>query len=181
MRTNQLGTGLDLGAQLPIGNQCVAYDEKRPCGRSVLGAHGSVVIRLIVVIINTEIFSAILRVVCCGARRGRSGNGTLLATSCDCIVNSFVVQCYRLLWGVIRFSWIVLRQFQISFYIRIQHYAVVVFHILCRPFLYSLQQFEVACRVAVVCFYQYHSFSISVLIASKWSFGVPSVPISAAQ
>ena len=56
LETNQLGTGLDLGEAVPIGNQCVThyvFSSFWPC---CLGADGHVVMFLIGVDINTEIF-----------------------------------------------------------------------------------------------------------------------------
>lgn len=104
MRTNQLGTGLDLGEVIPIGYQSVTHAVFSPCGPNHLGADGAVVIQLLNVLINTEIFSAILCVVQCGAMRGRSGSVALLAILEDCIAISIAVQRIRFLWGMIRFS-----------------------------------------------------------------------------
>ena len=56
LATNELGTGLDLGDLLPIGCQRVTHAKKGSYEPSDLGADGHVVMLLLMIHINTEIF-----------------------------------------------------------------------------------------------------------------------------
>ena len=73
LATNELGTGLDLGDRLPTGFQSVTHVNYLAYWPCCLGADGHVVMFLIGVDINTEIFLDPVWRVQCGETRGSFG------------------------------------------------------------------------------------------------------------
>ena len=118
--------------------QCVAYYSFSACGPNHLGAEWRCDPVLVDILINTEIKCGHLCVVCRGETPGRSGIGTILATSDGVIAICIAVWGIRSKWGVVRFAMIVICYLDIAFEVWIQNDAAVIYcfrHVILDPVL----------------------------------------------